>query len=85
MNECRRWNKAVYTAYVAPSNVHDRKRDGLTDGLTDGPTDVSSIRDTRTHLYINKSLVANDVREMSYQSYIRDLIALFNMEVLKTL
>ena len=31
-------NKAVYTAYVAPSNVRDRKLDGPTDGRTDGHT-----------------------------------------------
>ena len=32
------FNKAVYTAYVAPSNVRDQKRDGRIDRQTDGQT-----------------------------------------------
>ena len=32
----REINKVVYTAYVAPSDVRNRKRDGPTDGRTDG-------------------------------------------------
>ena len=44
-------NKAIYTAYVAPSNVHDQKRDQKPDGLTDRRTDgqTEGHTDARTN------------------------------------
>ena len=65
-------NKAVYTAYVAPSNVRDRRRDGPTDGRTDTPSyRVASARLKTTtatkHQEEGSNLVQQDLQRLRYQ------------------